>query len=150
MSTPRGSLETHQALTFQTCTNRIVPTELNLRYTSRGIPLNVAWLAGMVAYMDDAMGEMVDALVARNLWERTLIVFISDNGGAVRSIRRVFLCERILTTASGYDCRYKMALEITFHCAVQNGHFLMEAFVFLPLCLAGSCRPLCVGQNLHS
>jgi len=39
--------------------------------------------AAMVLYMDDAVGEVVRALRDRGMWESTLLVFLSDNGGPV-------------------------------------------------------------------
>lgn len=39
--------------------------------------------AAMVLYMDEAVGELVNALQASNLWENTLLVFFADNGGPV-------------------------------------------------------------------
>lgn len=38
-------------------------------------------LGAMVSAMDDAMGNITDALKSTNQWDRTLIVWVSDNGG---------------------------------------------------------------------
>ena len=37
--------------------------------------------AAMVAYMDDVVGRLVDAVKAKGMWDNTLIWFMSDNGG---------------------------------------------------------------------
>lgn len=37
----------------------------------------------MTKYLDDVMGEMVQALKAKNMWENTLLVVSSDNGGPI-------------------------------------------------------------------
>ena len=67
------------------CACRVTGHSMRMcRYTIRGIPATTSWLAGMVAYMDDTVGEIVSALVARQMWDETLFVFVSDNGGAVR------------------------------------------------------------------
>jgi len=39
--------------------------------------------AAMVLYMDDAVGEIVQALKAKQMWANTLVVFSSDNGGPI-------------------------------------------------------------------
>ena len=39
--------------------------------------------AAMVLYMDEAVGELVDAFRSRGMWENTLTVFMSDNGGPI-------------------------------------------------------------------
>jgi arylsulfatase B len=39
--------------------------------------------AAMVAYMDDVVGRLVDAVKAKGMWDDTLIWFMSDNGGAI-------------------------------------------------------------------
>jgi arylsulfatase B len=41
----------------------------------------------MGKYLDDAVGEVIDTLKARGLWDNTLVVFHSDNGGEI-----IFLC----------------------------------------------------------
>jgi len=40
-------------------------------------------LAAMILYMDEVVGELVAALKAKSMWENSLVVFISDNGGPV-------------------------------------------------------------------
>jgi arylsulfatase A-like enzyme len=35
----------------------------------------------MIAAVDDSIGEIVQALKLKQLWENTLIIFSSDNGG---------------------------------------------------------------------
>ena len=37
----------------------------------------------MVLYLDDAVGELTQALVEKAMWESTLVAFSSDNGGPV-------------------------------------------------------------------
>jgi arylsulfatase I/J len=39
--------------------------------------------SSMVGFLDDAVGEVVDALRSHELWDNTLLVFVSDNGGPV-------------------------------------------------------------------
>ena len=39
--------------------------------------------AAMVLYMDEAVGELADAFRAREMWESTLMIFLSDNGGPI-------------------------------------------------------------------
>jgi len=41
--------------------------------------------AAMVSHMDDALGEVVDALKEAGVYENTIIVFTSDNGGLIGS-----------------------------------------------------------------
>lgn len=40
-------------------------------------------LSAMAMYLDEALGEVVDALKAKGMWDDTLLVFTADNGGAV-------------------------------------------------------------------
>ena len=35
----------------------------------------------MVQYMDNEIGKFVNALKSRGMWDNTLLVFVSDNGG---------------------------------------------------------------------
>eukprot|EP00927_Polykrikos_kofoidii_P005344 TRINITY_DN12113_c0_g1_i6.p1 TRINITY_DN12113_c0_g1~~TRINITY_DN12113_c0_g1_i6.p1 ORF type:complete len:705 (+),score=91.57 TRINITY_DN12113_c0_g1_i6:65-2116(+) len=37
--------------------------------------------AAMVLYMDDVVGELVDALKTKDMWNSTLLIFLADNGG---------------------------------------------------------------------
>mmetsp|Transcript_16486 Transcript_16486/g.32008 ORF Transcript_16486/g.32008 Transcript_16486/m.32008 type:complete len:589 (+) Transcript_16486:306-2072(+) len=39
--------------------------------------------AAMVAYMDDVVGSLRTALEVRNMWDDTLVFFLSDNGGPI-------------------------------------------------------------------
>jgi len=39
--------------------------------------------AAMVLYLDDTVGELVGVLQDRKMWEDTLVVFLSDNGGPI-------------------------------------------------------------------
>jgi arylsulfatase I/J len=40
-------------------------------------------LSAMLLYMDDVVGELVEALKAKKLWDNTLLIMMGDNGGAV-------------------------------------------------------------------
>ena len=42
-------------------------------------------LLAMVTAMDDAAGMLVSALKDAGMWENTLFVFFSDNGGSVQN-----------------------------------------------------------------
>eukprot|EP01059_Diplonema_ambulator_P021362 TRINITY_DN354_c0_g1_i10.p1 TRINITY_DN354_c0_g1~~TRINITY_DN354_c0_g1_i10.p1 ORF type:complete len:330 (+),score=138.98 TRINITY_DN354_c0_g1_i10:48-1037(+) len=39
--------------------------------------------AAMVKYLDDALGMLVEAVKDKGMWENTLMVFVSDNGGPI-------------------------------------------------------------------
>merc|ERR1719311_204731 len=39
--------------------------------------------SAMVLYMDDAVKEITEALVERGMWNNTLMLFLSDNGGPI-------------------------------------------------------------------
>lgn len=39
--------------------------------------------AAMILYMDEVIGELVEALKTKGMWDNTLVVFSSDNGGAI-------------------------------------------------------------------
>jgi len=45
--------------------------------------------AAMVAYMDDALGKIVAKLKARTMWDNTLMVVSSDNGGPIYYIPKI-------------------------------------------------------------
>ena len=40
-------------------------------------------MTAMVTYMDDAFGKVIDALKEKGMYEDTLIVFHTDNGGEI-------------------------------------------------------------------
>ena len=43
---------------------------------------NERLMAAMANYMDDQVGQLVNAFKAKGMWENTLFVYFSDNGGA--------------------------------------------------------------------
>ena len=59
----------------------------DLRSQKAGVPaFDVAGrrnYSAMVAYMDEAIAEIESALREKGMWEDTLVVFMSDNGGPV-------------------------------------------------------------------
>ncbi|EGD79168.1 hypothetical protein PTSG_09899 [Salpingoeca rosetta] len=57
-----------------------VPKEYQDRYP--GIQVDRAIVNGMSSVMDDAIGKITTALWETTMWEDTLVVYISDNGGA--------------------------------------------------------------------
>jgi arylsulfatase A-like enzyme len=58
----------------------MVPDKYSKPY--KKLPPNRRTVAGMLAVVDEAVGQVVDALKARGMDRNTLIVFSSDNGGA--------------------------------------------------------------------
>jgi len=57
-----------------------VPEEYKVPYASLPEPRRT--YAGMVAAMDEAIGLILTALEQQGMWDNTLIIFSSDNGGA--------------------------------------------------------------------
>ena len=61
--------------------------ELDKLVLEAGVERKLAWtknrrlIAASILYMDKMMGALVDALKKRDMYENTLIVFASDNGG---------------------------------------------------------------------
>jgi arylsulfatase A-like enzyme len=61
-----------------------VPLEVTQEYYDRhpGFPHEKRVYAGMVSALDDGVGAILDELRATGLEERTLVIFLSDNGAA--------------------------------------------------------------------
>ncbi|GIW91238.1 MAG: arylsulfatase [Pirellulaceae bacterium] len=58
------------------------PPEYLKRYTDRGFPANAAGFYGMIENIDDNVGRLLDKLSQWGLLEKTVIIFMSDNGMA--------------------------------------------------------------------
>ena len=56
------------------------PTEYSERYIDK-VPENVAKFFGMITNIDDNVGILVDRLKTWGIVEKTLIIFLTDNGG---------------------------------------------------------------------
>lgn len=64
------------------------PSQVPAEYVKIGANLSSPLrqvLRGMVKCMDEGVGNVTDALTAAGLWEDTLLLFLSDNGGPVNS-----------------------------------------------------------------
>ena len=56
------------------------------RYIARFSHINNTYrrlYTSMVGYLDEAVGEVVDELKASQMWDNTVLIFLSDNGGPV-------------------------------------------------------------------
>lgn len=58
----------------------MVPEQYLDRYRKKKIPLETATIYGMIECMDEGIGRILDTLKKLELFERTLIIFSSDNG----------------------------------------------------------------------
>lgn len=56
-------------------------SDLVFKYKDRGMKDKTAHYAAMVENLDRNLGRLMDALTSHNLWQNTLVVFTSDNGG---------------------------------------------------------------------
>eukprot|EP00038_Savillea_parva_P012281 m.203553 g.203553 ORF g.203553 m.203553 type:complete len:523 (+) comp22152_c0_seq1:1-1569(+) len=59
------------------------PDEYVERYTGLVDDLDRRVLGGMISAVDDGLGAIVDKLKGRGLWNSTLVIFTTDNGGPV-------------------------------------------------------------------
>lgn len=57
------------------------PDEWTARYAGRFEAPSRRWLAASITHMDHGIGRIVEALDRQGLREKTLVVFVSDNGG---------------------------------------------------------------------
>jgi len=59
------------------------PDSLVKKYTGKGLSVNLAALYGMVEHSDHYIGKVIQAIDTMELTEKTMILFLSDNGPAV-------------------------------------------------------------------
>ncbi|XP_070564218.1 arylsulfatase B-like [Ptychodera flava] len=60
-----------------------VPTKYSDKYVGKIDDEDRRLYAGLTTCMDEAIGKVVDTLKKTGLWDNTLIIFSTDNGGAV-------------------------------------------------------------------
>jgi arylsulfatase A-like enzyme len=69
----------------------IAPPELVKKYLARGAPatgLGNATILAALEHLDTSVGRLLTALDERKLTDRTIVVFVSDNGGVRREYNR--------------------------------------------------------------
>lgn len=70
-------------------------------YTNTNLSETAKTYAALVTHMDDNIGRVVKALEKNNIRENTMIVFISDNGGAVMAPHKELACNSVLRGLKG-------------------------------------------------
>ena len=97
-----------------------------------------------VNLLDDNIGDVVAAMRKRGMWDRTLMVFSSDNGGPVNVGKQASnnypLCAAPLHYASMFSASGHSETRCTG--AAESLDRWKAAFECRPLCRAGICRRL--------
>ncbi len=65
-----------------------VPQEYEQEYIERGLSSHLAKVYGMITCMDDGIGRILEALKTLGLDEKTIILFLSDNGPQMETSRQ--------------------------------------------------------------
>ncbi len=78
------------------------------RLTEAQIRLMVSVYSGMIRFVDDAVGRILDALARRGLAENTIVVFCSDHGDYAGEHRAV------VKSAAFYDCLTRVPLLVSW------------------------------------
>ena len=56
------------------------PERLLKPYQDLGLPLSIAKYYAMCTWFDETCGQLIDILEKRNLWDDTIVVYVTDNG----------------------------------------------------------------------
>jgi len=59
----------------------LVPDPYIEKYLAKGLPLNEARVYGMITSIDENVGRLLKVVDEQGLSERTIVIFMSDNGG---------------------------------------------------------------------
>ncbi len=66
-----------------------VPEKYEREYVERGLPPHLAKVYGMITCMDDGIGRILKALKKLGLDEKTVVLFLSDNGPQMETSRQM-------------------------------------------------------------
>ena len=74
-----------QYVAFQNCHAPLEAPDRHIEMYPKEWREDRRWYAGMVTYWDEAVGNITAAYKARGMWDRTLMVLTTDNGGCAHS-----------------------------------------------------------------
>ena len=66
-----------------------VPEKYEQEYVERGLPSHLAKVYGMITCMDDGIGRILETLKKLGLDEKTVVIFLSDNGPQMETSRKI-------------------------------------------------------------
>lgn len=111
------------------------------------IRLTMSIYYGMIRFVDDAIGQILDALARRGLTERTIVVFCSDHGDYVGEHRAV------VKSGAFYDCLTRVPLLVSWPGRLATGAVdthLVSLLDVLPTCLGLAGVPVPPGLDGRS